>query len=129
MDIAYGIEVQPKDDPYIKAAELALAAVARAAMPGAFLVDALPFLKHVPAWVPGAKFQEKAREWRKLADQVVETPYAAMKKAMVCCRTFSSRKAVTHRTMNSLMVLLDLHSGLVPFKILTPVGMLRFRSS
>lgn len=52
-------------------------------MPGAFLVDALPFLKNVPDWFPGAGFQTVAKKWWKLADQVVDTPYEAAKNAMV----------------------------------------------
>jgi len=32
----------------------------KAASPGAFLVDFIPILKHVPEWVPGASFQKKS---------------------------------------------------------------------
>lgn len=42
MDVAYGIDVLPKDDPYIETAEKALAGVSLAVMPGAFLVDIIP---------------------------------------------------------------------------------------
>lgn len=42
MDIVYGIDVQPEDDPYIDIAEKAMAGAAEASTPGAFLVDFLP---------------------------------------------------------------------------------------
>ena len=39
---AYGIDVQPMNDPYIETAEKALNALARAGRRGAYLVDSLP---------------------------------------------------------------------------------------
>lgn len=46
MDIAYGIEVLPENDPYVATAEESVAALAIAAMPGAFLVDSIPLCKY-----------------------------------------------------------------------------------
>ncbi|TFY79263.1 hypothetical protein EWM64_g4749 [Hericium alpestre] len=43
MEIAYGHEVAPKDDPFVALAEEAVAAVSDAALPGA-IVNAFPFL-------------------------------------------------------------------------------------
>ena len=40
--VVYGINVLPKDDPYIETAEKALAGLNIAGNPGAFLVDVLP---------------------------------------------------------------------------------------
>ncbi|KAJ7640503.1 cytochrome P450 [Mycena polygramma] len=53
MSITYGIEVQSKNDPYISIAEAGIKHVSIMAVPGAFLVDAFPVLKHVPEWFPG----------------------------------------------------------------------------
>ena len=83
MSIAYGLEVQPDDDPYIKTAEQGVRPLVVAAVPGAFLVDVLPFLKHVPEWFPGAGFQKKAKAWKKLAHTMIEVPFAAAKKNIV----------------------------------------------
>ncbi|KAF4616266.1 hypothetical protein D9613_008317 [Agrocybe pediades] len=82
MSIAYGIDVLPKDDPYITAAEQGVHPLVAAGVPGAFLVDVLPILKYVPEWVPGAGFKKKAREWRRLAQLMVEKPFEAAKKMM-----------------------------------------------
>jgi hypothetical protein len=38
----YGIEVQPTGDPYIEIAEKATKTIAKAGIPGTFLVDILP---------------------------------------------------------------------------------------
>lgn len=79
MSVAYGLDVQPQNDPYIATAEQGVHPLVVAAVPGAFLVDTLPFLKFVPEWIPGAGFQTKAREWKKLARRMVEVPYKAAK--------------------------------------------------
>ncbi|KAG6840387.1 hypothetical protein C0991_007048, partial [Blastosporella zonata] len=86
MNVTYGIHIAPKNDRYIEIAEKALAGMAEAANPGAFLVDLLPFLKHVPEWVPGAGFQRKAREWKaavyEMRDAPFETAMRAIKKGV-----------------------------------------------
>ncbi|KAJ2922481.1 hypothetical protein H1R20_g14609, partial [Candolleomyces eurysporus] len=80
LSIAYGIQIQPENDPYVKYADDASRPAAEAAVPGRFLVDAIPILKYVPAWFPGASFKRKAREWYKLTRKMVEIPYADAKK-------------------------------------------------
>lgn len=85
MSVAYGLDVQPQNDPYISTAEQGVHPLVAAAVPGAFLVDTLPFLKYVPEWMPGAGFQTKAREWKKLARRMVEVPYEAAKQRIVRC--------------------------------------------
>ncbi|KAF7978447.1 hypothetical protein HWV62_638 [Athelia sp. TMB] len=94
LDVAYGIEVLPVNDPYVHTAEAAFASVSEAMIPGAFLVDVLPILKYVPSWMPGAGFKRKAEGWKKLADAVFDAPFAAMKQAMAAGTaksSFSSR--------------------------------------
>lgn len=91
MSIAYGITVQAKDDVYIGTAEQGARSLFLAAIPGTFLVDTIPFLKYVPAWMPGAGFQRKAHEWRKHARKMVELPYQAAKKHIVSLISFKLR--------------------------------------
>jgi hypothetical protein len=40
--VAYGIDVQSSNDPYIEVSEKALEGLLQAAVPGAFLVDTFP---------------------------------------------------------------------------------------
>lgn len=82
MNLTYGIHIAPRDDRYITMAEKALAGMSEAAKPGAFLVDLLPILKHVPEWVPGAGFQRKAREWKEAVLGMRDAPFEAAKEAM-----------------------------------------------
>jgi len=50
MNVTYGIEIADgdEDDHYIVVAETALEGMAKAAHPGAFLVDIFPVCKSVP---------------------------------------------------------------------------------
>ena len=93
MSVAYGIEIQQENDPYIQLAEDANHGVIVAAIPGRFLVDSIPVLKHVPAWFPGASFKQKAREWYKLTRMMVEVPYADAKKRLVRILCFAHLQA------------------------------------
>ena len=56
---------------------------ARATIPGGYLVDVIPMLRHVPEWIPGAKFQRFARECGTFVAQVRRETYQATLKAMV----------------------------------------------
>jgi hypothetical protein len=83
ISITYGLEVLPKDDPYLTTIERGLETLVPAVVPGAFLVDAIPALKYVPDWMPFAGFKRYAKESRKLAMAVVEHPFDAMKREIV----------------------------------------------
>lgn len=83
ISIAYGLDAKPKDDPYIQAAEEAVNALLQAAVPGAFLVDSIPILKYMPAWMPGASFKRKAQEWRDVTEKMVHGPFNACLDAIV----------------------------------------------
>lgn len=87
ISIAYGIDVQKENDPFVAAAERGVHPLVAAGVPGAFLVDALPILKYVPEWMPGAGFKRKAREWKALADAMCELPFQAAKRNIVRLQT------------------------------------------
>ena len=52
MDIAYGIQIKDKTDEYIHIAESALEGMSEAAVPGAFLVDQIPWCMSIFFWSP-----------------------------------------------------------------------------
>ncbi|KAF8661206.1 hypothetical protein AX16_001486 [Volvariella volvacea WC 439] len=78
--ITYGINIREEADPYVELPDKSVRAVSEAAVPGRFLVDAIPWLKHVPEWVPFASFQRLARECRQYTRDGYELPYQAAKK-------------------------------------------------
>ncbi|KAI3616408.1 cytochrome p450 [Moniliophthora roreri] len=82
MNVTYGIEIADEDDHYITVAETALQGMAKAAHPGAFLVDIFPTLKHIPAWFPLAGFQRKAQHWRKSVMEMRNAPFDSVKASL-----------------------------------------------
>ncbi|KAJ7237342.1 cytochrome P450 [Mycena rebaudengoi] len=80
--VAYGIDVRPTDDPYVTLAHKAVHTFSIAAVPGLYLVDTFPILKHVPTWFPLAGFKRQAAEWRKLSQAMLEVPFAETKRQM-----------------------------------------------
>lgn len=68
---------------YITAAEEGLSAIVQMAVPGKFLVDALPFLKYVPSFLPGAKFKRDAHNWSKVAQRMIDMPFTTVKQRIV----------------------------------------------
>jgi hypothetical protein len=83
MSITYGLDVLPKDDPYLATLERGNKFIATAALPGSFLVNTIPALKYIPDWMPFAGFKRYAKESRKIAVAVVEQPFDAMKREVV----------------------------------------------
>jgi hypothetical protein len=83
MKSMYGITIKGKDDPLVTQHEEALELIGGAAIPGAYLVDIIPALRHVPAWMPGAGFQRIAAHCRELGKSMTEGPMKFVKNAMV----------------------------------------------
>jgi cytochrome P450 len=46
-----------------------------ATVPGKWAVDMLPFLEHLPAWLPGTGFKQTAQHWKQTMQAVGEVPY------------------------------------------------------
>ncbi|KAF9012110.1 cytochrome P450 [Hymenopellis radicata] len=82
LRVAYGYEVKDNDDEFVKAGNDAMVSFNKGCSPGAFMVNQMPFLRHVPEWVPGAGFQKTARLWRPLYPAMVDSPFNFVKKAL-----------------------------------------------
>ncbi|KAF8868692.1 cytochrome P450 [Infundibulicybe gibba] len=82
MAIVYGHNVSTKDDPYVFIAEKAVEDAAKAILPGASLVNAIPMLRHIPPWFPGATFHQIAGKTRELRYQMLNTGFDFVRKHM-----------------------------------------------
>ncbi|RPD61610.1 cytochrome P450 [Lentinus tigrinus ALCF2SS1-6] len=82
MKVLYDIEVADENDEYIIKVEQAVQGAAEGTLPGRFLVEVFPFLRHVPEWVPGAGFQERFAAWRAAASELKNAPVARVKDSM-----------------------------------------------
>ncbi|KAI0767392.1 cytochrome P450 [Fomes fomentarius] len=82
LKILYDIDATDENDEWIKKVEKALEGALESTVPGAFLVEFLPFLQYVPAFVPGAGFQKKFAEWREASDDLKVAPVTRVKLSM-----------------------------------------------
>lgn len=89
MEISYGLDVKSPEDEYLRLAREGNEIFMKAFVPGKYLVETLHVLKRVPAWVPGARFQREAAEWREAYAQVRQRPFEAAMELLVgsfvCC--------------------------------------------
>jgi hypothetical protein len=83
VKIIYGMDVQAKDDFYVRNAEIALSGLAAAGNPGSFLVDMFPAMKYIPEWFPGASWKRKGNWWRQITSLVVSNPWKQVREQMV----------------------------------------------
>ena len=82
IKIVYGFDVQDSRDTYIVQLEKAIEA-AEAFTPGRYLVEFFPFLRFVPAWVPGAGFQRRFAAARQVSWYIREALCVRTREGMV----------------------------------------------
>ncbi|KAI0036969.1 cytochrome P450 [Vararia minispora EC-137] len=79
LKIAYGYKVCDEDDSFVSIVEEAMVQFSEL-FETTYLVDFIPLLKHVPAWLPGAKFQRTAKKYRATLASVADLPMDFVKK-------------------------------------------------
>ncbi|KAJ7177827.1 cytochrome P450 oxidoreductase [Mycena filopes] len=81
MSHGYRIETE-KMDPLIDLVETAAKEFYIATYPGRWLVDALPFLKNLPSWLPGMGFKKTAEIYREHNYAQVDRPHEFVKRQL-----------------------------------------------
>ena len=71
----YGIDIKGPSDEYLLVAHKSMDGLAEAIVPGKYVVDFLPFLKHTPSWLPGATFAKVAAKFKPYIAAVREAPF------------------------------------------------------
>lgn len=89
MEITYGKDTPEKQRARIKAMELAMKCMSDISVPGKYLVNDLPWLKYVPAWLPGTSFHAVAQEGKKHVETAISVPFQEIKAAVVSQRSYS----------------------------------------
>jgi len=83
LHIVYGYSAENfKKDPLISVINRVMDHFARAAVPGAHLVDVLPILRYVPSWFPGTGWKKEVELYANELDESVERPYAFVEHQM-----------------------------------------------
>lgn len=79
LSVIYGLDDRREHADHIATASQCSMEFLDLAFPGKFLVDSLPFLKHIPSWVPLSP-RWQASKWRETADKVQTLPYSEAKR-------------------------------------------------
>ncbi|KAG6886644.1 hypothetical protein C0992_002970, partial [Termitomyces sp. T32_za158] len=74
----------------VEISERAVSTLAENFNPGAMLVNALPILRYIPAWFPGAGFQTAMAETRVLTNRLLEVPFQYVEDQMAAGVVLSS---------------------------------------
>ncbi|KAI0634016.1 cytochrome P450 [Trametes polyzona] len=82
LRIAYGIDIEKENIPYMTIAEEALTTFAATFVPGKYLVETFPVLRLLPSWFPGARFKREGAAWKKKVQRLRDTPWDAAIAAM-----------------------------------------------
>lgn len=61
----------------------AMAQFSEVTAPGRWLVDSLPFLRHLPSFVPGTGFKKIAAEYFDVTEELADTPLAFCQEQIV----------------------------------------------
>ncbi len=83
LKILYDIDVEDENDAYVGISEDALAGPVEGLVPGKFLVEFLPFLRHVPPWFPGATSQRLWERWMAAGERLKNVPFEHTKAKLV----------------------------------------------
>ncbi|KAJ6621897.1 cytochrome P450 [Mycena sp. CBHHK59/15] len=82
MAVTYGYDVKPTNDRFVDLAEDGVKRICEAVFPGAFAVNSLPFLRHLPAWFPGCGFHKYGQDTLKLIKEMQDAPFEFVRQNM-----------------------------------------------
>ncbi|RAH49639.1 cytochrome P450 [Aspergillus brunneoviolaceus CBS 621.78] len=83
LKIGYGYTVEPHGrDPLVELADRAMEDFSVAMLPATYLVDYIPFLRHLPPWLPGGSFIRTARGYKQTVTAFSDLPYAFVRHQM-----------------------------------------------
>ncbi|KAJ7159322.1 cytochrome P450 [Mycena crocata] len=82
LEITYGLSPATMEDPQMVHTLRTLELVSESIQPGAYLVDFIPWLKHIPAWVPFLGIHATAAAGRAQVSLTVNGPFDYVKEQM-----------------------------------------------
>ena len=123
--MAYGYEVQGRDDRKVDIAREMVQLASEISLPGALLINNLPFcesspsscrhsaegftlVRYIPEWIPWFSYKPLARYGQDLGDEVRHAPMSFVRESMVR-KNLGNRACFKHSLFVRLMALLDHH--------------------
>ncbi|KAK4185184.1 cytochrome P450 1A2 [Podospora australis] len=77
LKIAYGLEVDGSDSPWIKLADDSAEAVGKSGAPASSIMDRFPPTRYLPDWLPFMERLRFARTWRFSIENITKLPFEA----------------------------------------------------
>ncbi|CAE6484285.1 unnamed protein product [Rhizoctonia solani] len=102
LQSVYGYELKSPHDPFFIENATMNTNLSRAVQPTDFLVNMLPWMEHIPDWVPGTGWKRTAYEWRAQKDRAMEGPYAWTKRRIVSGADDTSVVSLTYREVRQM---------------------------
>ena len=75
--VVYGITLEQVDDEYFQMVKRVTDIAEEISIPGRFLVEAVPVLRYVPSWFPGAGFKRFAALAKEDVVSIIDALYKA----------------------------------------------------
>ncbi|KAI0644109.1 cytochrome P450 [Trametes meyenii] len=79
LTMTYGLSINAADNEYISHADQTMRMISQSTVPGAFMCDYLPWMRHLPSWLP---FHRKAAKGKMMIEHLVTKPLLHVKKEM-----------------------------------------------
>ncbi|KAI0064830.1 cytochrome P450 [Artomyces pyxidatus] len=99
MSLVYGYDLKDRNDRYFRDALDANLMGQKMILPGTVVVNTLPFLRHLPEWLPGTGFNALAREFERIGHDMVYLPFEFVKN---CIRDGTGRPCVAQASLLEL---------------------------
>ena len=84
LDLTYGAHDKHTTERFLHYAKKSADTLAEIFLPGALLVQYIPFLRYCPSWFPGSSYKDCIETWRETFRLAVNEPFDDVKTAMVC---------------------------------------------
>ncbi|KAK0470333.1 cytochrome P450 [Desarmillaria tabescens] len=80
LRIAYGYTIRENDPLLAKCKQITEDFIQMTSHK--FLVNKIPFLRHLPGWMPGANFKKLVKEWKQRVEEMIDDPFDCVKEQM-----------------------------------------------
>lgn len=99
LQTVYGFEDETTLDYFMAMNQGVSEATLSVGIPGTWWIDFLPWLKHVPSWMPGATFRKQAAHFRKSVIGAIEEPFQTARLNTLVRGTLCYKKTFTHASL------------------------------
>lgn len=99
LETVYGYELKAADDPFFMDVLNMNSILSQAALPSAFLVNAFPWMEHIPDWMPGTGWKQTIYKWRGLKDRAMDNVYNWTKQRVLSGADDSTIVSLTYKEL------------------------------